>query len=50
MDATLFIDGRDARCQYEAERHGAVFMDLANLADATNLSDDVAQRLKKFAS
>jgi len=51
VDATLFIDGRDAAAEYEAEHiPGAVFMDLANLADATNPYPMMLPKAEKFAS
>ena len=51
VDATLFIDGRDAAAEYEAEHiPGAVFMDLANLADGTNPYPMMLPKAEKFAS
>ena len=51
VDATLFIDGRDAAAEYEAEHiPGAVFMDLSNLADATSPYPMMLPKAEKFAS
>jgi len=51
VDASLFIDGRDAAAEYEAEHiPGAVFMDLANLADATSPYPMMLPKAEKFAS
>jgi thiosulfate/3-mercaptopyruvate sulfurtransferase len=51
VDATLFLDSRDAGAEYEAEHiPGAVFMDLANLADATSLYPMMLPKPEKFAS
>lgn len=53
VDATKFMAGtdRDARAEYEAGHiPGAVFMDLAELADATNPIDNMAPPAEKFAS
>jgi thiosulfate/3-mercaptopyruvate sulfurtransferase len=51
VDATLFLDSRDASAEYEAEHiPGAVFMDLANLADATSEYPMMLPKAEKFAS
>ena len=51
VDASLFIDGRDAAAEYEAEHiPGAVFMDLANLSDATSPYPMMLPKAEKFAS
>ncbi len=51
VDATLFLDGRDAAAAYEAEHiPGAVFMDLANLADTTSPYPLMLPKAEKFAS
>lgn len=51
VDASLFIDGRDAAAEYEAEHiPGAVFMDLSNLADATSPYPMMLPKAEKFAS
>jgi thiosulfate/3-mercaptopyruvate sulfurtransferase len=51
VDATLFLDSRDASAEYEAEHiPGAVFMDLANLADATSEYPMMLPKPEKFAS
>jgi thiosulfate/3-mercaptopyruvate sulfurtransferase len=51
VDATLFLDGRDAAAEYEAEHiPGAVFMDLANLADTTSPYPLMLPKAEKFAS
>ncbi len=51
VDATLFIDGRDAAAEYEADHiPGAVFMDLANLADTTSPYPMMLPKAEKFAS
>lgn len=51
VDATLFLDSRDAAAEYEAEHiPGAVFMDLANLADATSPYPMMLPKPEKFAS
>jgi thiosulfate/3-mercaptopyruvate sulfurtransferase len=51
VDATLFLDSRDAAAEYEAEHiPGAVFMDLANLADATSEYPMMLPKAEKFAS
>jgi len=51
VDATLFLDSRDAAAEYEAEHiPGAVFMDLANLADATSPYPMMLPKAEKFAS
>lgn len=51
VDASLFIDGRDAAAEYEADHiPGAVFMDLSNLADATNPYPMMLPKAEKFAS
>ena len=51
VDATLFLDGRDAAAEYEAEHiPGAVFMDLANLADTTSPYPMMLPKAEKFAS
>lgn len=51
VDATLLIDGRDAAAEYEAQHiPGAVFMDLANLADSTNPYPMMLPKAEKFAS
>jgi thiosulfate/3-mercaptopyruvate sulfurtransferase len=51
VDATLFLDNRDAAAEYEAEHiPGAVFMDLANLADATSEYPMMLPKPEKFAS
>jgi thiosulfate/3-mercaptopyruvate sulfurtransferase len=53
VDATKFMAdaGRDARAEYEAGHiPGAVFMDLAELADANSGLDNMAPPAEKFAS
>lgn len=51
VDASLFIDGRDAAAEYEAEHiPGAVFMDLSNLADTTSPYPMMLPKAEKFAS
>lgn len=53
VDATKFMPdaGRDARAEYEADHiPGAVFMDLAELADANSDIDNMAPPAEKFAS
>jgi len=53
VDATKFMPdaGRDARAEYEAGHiPGAVFMDLAELADANSDIDNMAPPAEKFAS
>lgn len=51
VDATLFLDARDAAAEYEAEHiPGAVFMDLANLADTNSPYPLTLPRPEKFAS
>lgn len=51
VDASLFIDGRDAAAEYEADHiPGAVFMDLSNLADPTNPYPMMLPKAEKFAS
>lgn len=51
VDATLFLDARDAAAEYEAEHiPGAVFMDLANLVDTTNPYPMMLPKPEKFAS
>src|SRR3546814_15825712 len=53
VDATKFMagTGRDARAEYEAGHiPGAVFMDLAELADANNAVENMAPPPEKFAS
>ncbi|MFM9853710.1 MAG: 3-mercaptopyruvate sulfurtransferase [Sphingomonadaceae bacterium] len=51
VDATLLLDERDAAAEYEAEHiPGAVFMDLAGLADATNPLPLMLPKAEKFAS
>jgi thiosulfate/3-mercaptopyruvate sulfurtransferase len=53
VDATKFLadEGRDARAEYEAGHiPGAVFMDLAELADANSAIDNMAPPAEKFAS
>lgn len=51
VDASLFIDGRDAAAEYEADHiPGAVFMDLSNLADATSPYPMMLPKAEKFAS
>jgi thiosulfate/3-mercaptopyruvate sulfurtransferase len=51
VDATLFLDARDAAAEYEAEHiPGAVFMDLANLVDTTNPYPLMLPKPEKFAS
>lgn len=51
VDATLFLDARDAAAEYEAEHiPGAVFMDLANLVDTTSPYPLMLPKPEKFAS
>lgn len=51
VDATLFLDARDAAAEYEAEHiPGAVFMDLANLADTNSPYPLTLPKAEKFAS
>jgi thiosulfate/3-mercaptopyruvate sulfurtransferase len=52
VDATLLLDGgRDAAAEYEAEHiPGAVYMDLAGLADATSAYPMMLPKPEKFAS
>jgi thiosulfate/3-mercaptopyruvate sulfurtransferase len=51
VDATLFLDTRDAAAEYEAEHiPGAVFMDLANLVDTANPYPLMLPKPEKFAS
>lgn len=53
VDATKFMAGtdRDARAEYEAGHiPGAVFMDLAELADTANPIENMAPPAEKFAS
>lgn len=51
VDASLFIDGRDAAAEYEADHiPGAVFMDLSNLADTANPYPMMLPKAEKFAS
>ena len=51
VDATFFLDTRDASAEYEAEHiPGAVFMDLAGLADANSAYPLMLPRAEKFAS
>src|SRR3546814_5598998 len=50
--ATKFLGAdRDARAEYEAGHiPGAVFMDLADLTDASNAVENIAPSAEKFAS
>lgn len=51
VDATLFLDDRDAAAEYEAGHiPGAVFMDLANLVDSTSAYPNTLPKPEKFAS
>ena len=51
VDATLLLDGRDASAEYEAEHiPGAVFMDLAGLADTNSDLPMMLPKPEKFAS
>src|SRR3546814_846812 len=52
VDATKFLGAdRDARAEYEAGHiPGAVFMDLADLTDASNAVENMAPSAEKFAS
>ncbi len=52
VDATKFLEAdRDARAEYEVGHiPGAVFMDLAELTDATSDVDNMAPPAEKFAS
>lgn len=53
VDATKFLadEGRDARAEYEAGHiPGAVFMDLAELTDASSDIENMAPPAEKFAS
>lgn len=53
VDATLLMadSGRDAAAEYEAEHiPGAVYMDLAGLADATSPYPTMLPKAEKFAS
>lgn len=51
VDATLFLDARDASADYEADHiPGAVFMDLANLVDTTSPYPLMLPKPEKFAS
>lgn len=51
VDATLFLDARDALADYEADHiPGAVFMDLANLVDTTSPYPLMLPKPEKFAS
>ena len=51
VDATLLLDGRDAAGEYEAEHiPGAVFMDLAGLADVNSDLPMMLPKAEKFAS
>src|SRR3546814_17992604 len=52
VDATKFLGAdRDARAEYEAGHiPGAVFMDLAELTDASNAVENMAPTAEKFAS
>lgn len=53
IDATLFLPGsdRDARSEYEAEHiPGAVFIDLADVADSSNRAPHMLPPEHKFAS
>jgi thiosulfate/3-mercaptopyruvate sulfurtransferase len=51
VDATLLLDGRDAAAEYEAEHiPGAVFMDLAGLADVNSDLPMMLPKAEKFAS
>ena len=53
VDATKFMTGtdRDARAEYEAGHiPGAVFMDLAELADTNSAIENMAPTAEKFAS
>ena len=52
VDATKFLGAdRDARAEYEVGHiPGAVFMDLAELADANSAVDNMAPPAEKFAS
>jgi thiosulfate/3-mercaptopyruvate sulfurtransferase len=51
VDATLLMDGRDASAEYEAEHiPGAVFMDLAGLADTSSAYPLMLPKAEKFAS
>src|SRR3546814_15962381 len=51
VDATKFLGAdRDARAEYEAGHiPGAVFMDLADLTDASNAVENMAHSAEKFA-
>src|SRR3546814_3904836 len=51
VDATKFLGAdRDARAEYEAGHiPGAVFMDLADLTDASNAVENLAPSAEKFA-
>ena len=51
VDATLLMDGRDAAAEYETEHiPGAVFMDLAGLADTASAYPLMLPKPEKFAS
>lgn len=51
VDATLLLDGRDASAEYEAEHiPGAIFMDLAGLADTNSDLPMMLPKPEKFAS
>jgi thiosulfate/3-mercaptopyruvate sulfurtransferase len=53
IDASFFLasDGRDARAEYEAEHiPGAVFMDIDDIADASNPAPHMFPPEHKFAS
>src|SRR3546814_16323119 len=52
VDATKFLGAdRDARAEYEAGHiPGAVFMDLADLTDASNEVENMAPSADKFTS
>jgi thiosulfate/3-mercaptopyruvate sulfurtransferase len=51
VDATILLDERDAAAEYEAEHiPGAVFMDLAGLADTTSAYPLMLPKAEKFAS
>src|SRR3546814_14994660 len=52
VDATKFLGAdRDARAEYEAGHiPGAVFMELADLTDASNAVENMAPSAEKFAT
>ena len=51
VDATKFLDGRDAAADYEAGHiPGAVFMDLGDLVDSNNPLPGMLPPAEKFAS